>query len=86
MATKHTPGPWKQERNNVVADYTATYGVVASVSAMPNKWETDANARLIAAAPELLASLQEALGLLESYSLGEHQVAENIRAAIALAK
>ncbi len=97
MATKHTPGPWKQEGNNIVADYTATCGVVASVSAMPNKWETEANARLIAAAPELLEALRDVMGWYDTSDVAHLMTKQGeqaeyqrtlraARAAIALAK
>jgi hypothetical protein len=61
---KHTPGPW----NTMAADiYRATYRIfagseyLASVgNSVHTREQTAANARLIAAAPELLAELEEA--------------------------
>ena len=56
--SKHTPGPWKSTGKEVGVDYTATHGAVASIIGMPNRWETAANAALIAAAPDLLDACQ----------------------------
>jgi len=61
--TTHTPGPW-----NVTKLYVRKQdgGLVASINDLWQKQKTpkaemDANARLIAAAPELLAALEELL-------------------------
>jgi len=57
MDTTHTPGPWKMVR-------TPTYwGLRDSLTGrllamVPHKKNSDANARLIAAAPDLLTALQ----------------------------
>jgi hypothetical protein len=61
MNTKHTPGPW------AVSDLTGrgSVDIVAELSGEGNGWyeiacdiTNEANARLIAKAPELLASLR----------------------------
>ncbi len=59
----HTPGPWIAEGAEIVAlvdpEHTATY--YAPVCTIDDEWSTgivEANARLIAAAPDLLAALQ----------------------------
>lgn len=65
MKTKHTPGPWKicggfiadSRGEAAIAKFVPIDGVTWCDSAAGN--ETQANARLIAAAPELLAALQE---------------------------
>lgn len=62
--TKHTPGPWIVDENNATIfandsrweDPTA----ICKVDTLPGE-ETDANARLIAAAPELLEALESLL-------------------------
>jgi ABC-type tungstate transport system permease subunit len=54
MTTQHTPGPWEVE----VAD--SLYNTFYIVNESRDSDEVDqANARLIAAAPELLAALQD---------------------------
>jgi len=63
MSSKHTPGPWTVEiedcddfafsRGMV---YDATNGIVAEVYAHTDMPTTEANARLLAAAPDLLAA------------------------------
>jgi hypothetical protein len=60
---KHTPGPWQ------VGEYSDGVGVGAGfrVALMTGgeRYRDKANARLIAAAPELLDALQKAVGALE---------------------
>ena len=64
--TKHTPGPWKQYRDsvgNVRIQGNVAGGPVAFIEEMNNTGGTEqdhANARLIAAAPELLEALHAA--------------------------
>lgn len=50
--TKHTPGPWEV---NIGYGINIQYKDKVTIRALP---ETEANARLIAAAPELLAQLK----------------------------
>jgi len=61
--TKHTPGPWRfaSDVNEVQTsdDYSAIAWIAPSTSSVA---EYEANARLIAAAPELLSVLRMALG------------------------
>jgi hypothetical protein len=63
MKSLHTPGPWLRIGTNIG---TPDGGIIASMSIMSivsmEKGERDANARLIAAAPELLDTL---IGLVE---------------------
>lgn len=85
MSTKHTPGPWKTECGQVfnstasgwVSEYVAKVNEVSKCS--------EANARLIAAAPELLEALEWAVKLMsgEAVPAGCEQAA---RAAISKAK
>jgi hypothetical protein len=64
MTTKHTPGPWKLRLGTGVQyDYIIETKAGALVAAYPHysgatKKATKANARLIAAAPEMLEALQ----------------------------
>jgi len=74
MTTKHTPGPWTYERlyphkkgcaigtgnltNPTASTLIATAWNTTKGLSGPQDEETEANARLIAAAPELLEALQ----------------------------
>lgn len=60
MSTKHTPGPWKTRRFDNEADGRHNFTVQAALCEVARMSQVDqdvaeANARLIAAAPELLA-------------------------------
>ena len=72
MSAKHTPGPWLTDRNNVHTGQIATvHHCIGNdwIEIWTDKWletglgegEQEANARLIAAAPDLLAALQSVL-------------------------
>ena len=92
--TNITPGPWRYglnkrgQRRVFAAD---GWEVVRAMSARRNKQERDANARLIAAAPDLLAALQEIVlhcrpdGLPEPIAAAKRYPRELARAAIARA-
>jgi hypothetical protein len=56
--TQHTPGPWQV---SPYGNITSKSGKIASVEQMPGNYESEkqANARLIASAPHLLAILNE---------------------------
>ena len=66
--TKHTPGPWRAPLAGIYAPDGAMVASVGSRDIIANQrktlprqrnvYEVDANARLIAAAPELLSALQ----------------------------
>jgi len=98
-AQEHTPGPWTVENNeetydtwNIVATETDNGDVVAEV---PKTGDEDydskvscANARLIAAAPDLLTACRRAVKHIDAAP--EHNDADDemlvvLRAAIALA-
>lgn len=49
----HTPGPWKVSSHQTQI-HSERYGLVATLEEFTEKSTTHANARLIAAAPELL--------------------------------
>lgn len=66
--TKFTPGPWRRCTFRGIED-VATKSVVA-VMASREKKELDANAHLIAAAPEMYEALEEVLEMFESVSKG----------------
>lgn len=92
METKHTPGPWTfeictgHEKDESWPFFIeAEQCTVAGVSGIGN--QADANARLIAASPELLAACQNSLDSLCGDG-GEDRVEvakEYLRAAIAKA-
>lgn len=63
METKHTPGPWKVASTQAKEVHNVKIGVVARPSGRTFQ-EMEANARLIAAAPEMLEALKACLPLL----------------------
>lgn len=94
MTTKHTPGPWARDTGSgfgcdVRAEngrkVAATWGINNGDPNRPAyRAECDANARLIAAAPELLAALEMALVYVDGEGTPEQY--EQVVAAIAKAK
>jgi hypothetical protein len=65
MTTKHTPGQWRHisikqgheiTHSDIVADVPG-FATTQHIASLP-PWRTEANARLIAAAPDLLNMLQ----------------------------
>lgn len=56
---KHTPGPWTV--NSMTRIEGPAFGLIASVRGSLDDEQTHANARLIAAAPDLSALLAEAV-------------------------
>ena len=84
--TQHTPGPWLAGQTITAADPDRAPGSYERIT-IASRVNNMANARLIAAAPELLAAL---IGLLEQADLGEVDaetapLVEAARAAIAKA-
>jgi hypothetical protein len=83
--SKHTPGPW--EARDFSGDQYVIWGpefgggrhALIATCTGPN---LEANARLIAAAPEMLAALKRAYGFLEKGS----RAYEQVRAAISKAE
>jgi len=65
--TKHTPGPWKVIDGNEVYS-----GVTPIAQSWATVDEQEANARLIAAAPELLSALKALKEQLESEEADGH--------------
>ncbi len=86
MTTKHTPGPWSVKKTNCGhgAVTAGTYTLRHNWDGLGSQEEMDANARLIAASPELLDALKLAL---EAHDYpGREGWAENARAAISKAE
>lgn len=92
--THHTPGPWTTEANpfdNRTSHAHIVWGANFHGVALVGFRDTDpdadaANARLIAAAPDLLDSLELALPMIDRYASGSATVIDTIRTAIAKAK
>lgn len=84
--SKHTPGPWELNIGAGTRGYRGNYEITAALTT-----EHEANASLIAAAPEMLAMLQHLQFIAESMpapKLGEWhwpQVAKDIKRVIAKA-
>jgi hypothetical protein len=78
---KHTPGPWETSSNGTQWDVCGPGGgdMIADVQQCS---EAEANAKLIAAAPALLAALQ----MVEEHGYLTVQQAIVVRAAIAQAR
>ncbi|TIN82219.1 hypothetical protein [Mesorhizobium sp.] len=92
----HTPGLWiaieshDKREDGYIREATATedgrHVAVAQVTRAARPFsEYRANARLIAAAPEMLAALKAALPAIDKYATGSADVIDAIRAAIAKA-
>lgn len=90
MTTKHTPGPWLSACNHrwghqVVA--RAAGGGTVTIAHLGNLEFDEDNARLIAAAPDLLAALEAAHGYLVLFGTDQLDHVRSVcRAAIAKAK
>ena len=89
METKHTPGPWMQplQANSVTIRHPhviSDNGEIAIATWQGSEQVTNANARLIAAAPELLAALQQTVAWMEGERTAIDALA-NARAIIAKA-
>lgn len=89
--SEHTPGPWRVSENNhnILSDHTGDRPVLIGTAfhdlnkfsrGITNDIEHDechANARLIAAAPELLAACIESLGLMDNAADGVEEFGGN---------
>lgn len=94
MNTKHTPGPWEAVEIGVIAQKITSHGNFYICSLIdPENEEDKANARLIAAAPELLEALKQIANHFDMDGYGPDawkklalEMAETARAAIARAE
>ena len=92
-ANKHTPGPWEAVGNLVRSPMVQPQGLSKGVQIaecrdayfLSHTEESKANARLIAAAPELLEALQEMVSLVEMVIPFDGPQQRKARAAIAKA-
>jgi len=89
--SKYTPGPWEQVGNLIRTEFAGEGGwlVAACEHSLP---QHEANARLIAAAPDLLEALERMAGAFVPHPRDdtegwreEHEACELARAAIAKA-
>lgn len=89
---EHTPGPWtltsdgRQVFPNATGYGSQSVALVSEIlSPTSGEWETQANARLIATAPNMLKELKYALDVLESEGFG-YDVTQSISEIIAKAE
>ena len=93
IETKHTPRPWRVQATGhsfVVEEHTHTEAISVDANGNPCRWSeyTEANARLIAAAPELLEALQRLSAQCERLRMAwqlESDAERNARVVIAKA-
>lgn len=90
MRAKHTPGPWTQGKSEIGADCVWLNGATEPKYEMgpSHTWidcGTRANARLIAAAPDLLEALKDLADLYDTDE-GCRSLPEYIAARAAIAK
>lgn len=88
--TDHTPGPWRAKDGEIVAADGDILGVVyrteAWSSGEPVETEDQANARLIAAAPDLLEALKAFVAADDKQLAHTPETADRARSAIARAE
>ena len=86
MSAKHTPGPWKIDYGyNRIINFI---GPCVPDQYAGSSWlqVTEANARLIAAAPDLLDALKGMLEVFgDEFGMGDSSVCDDARAAISKA-
>ena len=78
--SKHTPGPWIRKGENVWNDVEMMYHAAPNFDAISPSQVLIANAKLIAAAPDLLASVKELLNCIDSNR--DWEEAKRARAAL----
>lgn len=69
MTDKHTQGPWKISKETTKGQFVTETHIRAANDwhiALVGPCEVDANARLISAAPDLLAALEHAIRVCEA--------------------
>jgi len=90
MTTKHTPGPWTITRKHTPPIFDrgciAIGPDIAAIQVPELDTASEANARLIASSPELLAALQILMGLFRPGIAKPDEVAKWDKARSAIAK
>lgn len=94
--SNHTPGPWRLKSLNVMGEWEiltdnewsiATTAGCCGANNLEDESESDANARLIAAAPALYEAAKKVLAKLDSPTLSVTVLdADDLRAALELAE
>ena len=90
MKTQHTSGPWLCDESNPEDRYRYVLSEVGIVCRLERGTGSEENARLIAAAPDLLGALERLVGVLEKQLASPHSAERaspiaQARAAIAKA-
>ncbi len=87
MSAKFTSGTWIASPEEGTTEWRVDAGTwgISICADFPGDGEVEANARLIAAAPDLLYALEEALHLIETLTPLEGSTVRIVRAAIAKA-
>lgn len=85
MSTKHTPGPWFVDGMDIKSFSDPAHIRLAGVHGGRPRDEREANASLIAAAPELLKTLRHVEGALLDITCERTSILKGVRAAIAKA-
>ena len=77
MNAKHTPGPWKVSMNQIKSNYDT----VAQVFTHLVQGRNEANARLIASAPDLLEALEDCVAVMDRELAGLKVIQPELSAA-----
>lgn len=86
METKHTPGPWNFHGSTLVQDKGNRLNLGTFHEAPGLGTAADSNARLIAAAPDLLAALQDLCRLSIWNNASDYDRARVTKARAAIAR
>jgi len=79
---RHTPGLWKESNGSVL--HVPTGNTIANCHWAKDTEEFEANARLIAAAPDLMAACQDLVDLWAEWAENSSQLAEPLRRSIGM--
>lgn len=86
MKAKHTPGPWRVHPEDVEKVIQSSQGVAVMSGMLRDTIEREANARLIASAPDLLAALKCCLVALETIPAELRDPGQMLMARAAIAR
>jgi hypothetical protein len=86
-STAHTPGPWRYQEKSDAYTHIVRAGEHRFICQLPQdtSGKAEADARLIAAAPDMLALLNEAAEFIQPFNRAE-DLLDRIEAAIAKAE